>query len=157
MTRRVMAALTVTLLVFVAAVGCASDDDGNAPTEETTNDATATATRTPGEGIENLQQAKAQLCPELSDLETDLTEVSASGTEVGQDVLEAFESSAAAFESAAAALSGVGAEDAATAANDLASSLESLSTSGGEDAQARAGEAADGGTAADRRPAMSVT
>ena len=144
MTRRVMVGLTVTLLVLVPGVGCASDDEGNAPSEAATNDTTATATRTPGEGIENLQEAKAQLCPELSDLEGELTEVSESGTEVGRDVLEAFESSAAAFESAAAALSGVGAADAATAAEDLASSLESLSTSGGEDARARAGEAADG-------------
>ena len=143
--RRFAAVLTVALMAL-AALGCASDDESDAPTEAATgtNGNTDTGTRTLGEGIENLQEAQAQLCPELSDLESDLTEVSTSGTEAGQDVLEGLGSFASALEAAASTLTGAGAEDAATAAEDLASSLESLSTSGGEDAQALAGEAADG-------------
>ncbi len=145
MTRRLATAFTIALLAFVSASGCASDDEGNEPTEAATDaaDSSETDARTLGEGIESLQDAQARLCPELSDLEADLREVAASGTEPGQDALAGLGSFAAAFEAAATALTGAGAADAAAAAEDLASSLEALSTSGGEDARARADEAAD--------------
>ena len=70
-TRRFGAALVVAVVVLVPALGCGSDDDDSAATEAATG-ATDTGTRTLGEGIENLQEAQAQLCPELSDLSADL-------------------------------------------------------------------------------------
>ena len=145
-TRRFAAVLTAALMVVVPALGCASDDDGSAPTEAATgtNDSADAATGTVDEGIDSLQEAQAELCPELSDVEADLEEVSTSGTEAGQEALAGFGSFAASLEAVAAALTSAGATDAATAAEDLAASLESLSTSGGEDARAAAGEAADG-------------
>jgi hypothetical protein len=137
-TFRLGATLIVALLVLVSAVACGSDDEGSAPTEAaTTNGDSGTG------AIASLQEAQAQLCSRLSDVEADLTEVSTSGTEAGQDVLARLASFAAALEASAATLTTAGAADAATAAENLASDLESLSDSSGEDAQARAGEAAD--------------
>ena len=90
-TRRFAAALTAALMVLVRALGCGSDDDESAPTEAATGTNHAdTATGTVDEDIDSLQEAQAQLCPELSDLEVDLTEVSTSGTEAGQDALAGF-------------------------------------------------------------------
>ena len=89
MTRRFGAALVVAVVVLVSALGCASDDDDSGTTEAATGATgnTDTGTRTLGEGIENLQDAQAQLCPELANLSADLTEISTSGTEAGQDAL----------------------------------------------------------------------
>ena len=144
-TRRVAAALTAALMVLIPSLGCGSDDDdGSAPTAAATGTTAETGTGTVDEGIDSLEEAQAQLCPELSDLEGDLEEVSTSGTEAGQEALAGFGSFAAALEAASAALTSAGATDAATAAEDLAASLESISTSGGEDARAAAGEAAEG-------------
>ena len=139
-TRHFATALVAALLVLVPALGCGGDDEGSA------NDARLRprATGSTGTGIENLQEAQAQLCPELSDLSADLAEVSTSGTDAGQDALARIGSAAATLAASATALTQAGADDAATAAEDLSSSLKSLATSGGEDAQARAGEAADG-------------
>ncbi len=126
---RCFAAAFVAAFIVVAALGCGSDE-GNAPTEAATGNATtaaATGSADTGtataEGIDSLQEAQAQLCSEVSDLEADLTEVSTSGTEAGQDVLERLGSGAAALEAGAATLRTAGADDAATAAEDLASRL----------------------------------
>ena len=140
--RHLAAALAVALLVSVPALGCGSDDGDNGTTEAATG--ADTGTRTLGEGIEKLQEAQTQVCPELADLEANLTEVSTSGTEAGQDVLQGLGDAGAAIEARVAALNAAGLDDAATAAEDLASRLKSLSTSSGEDARALAGEAADG-------------
>ena len=137
-TFRLGATLIVALLVLVSAVACGSDDEGSAPTEAaTTNGDSGTG------AIASLQEAQAQLCSKVSDVEADLTEISVSGTEAGEDVRASFASLAEALEDGAATLSAAGAGEAATAAEDLASDLESLSTSGGEDARAGAAEAAD--------------
>jgi hypothetical protein len=137
-SRLFVAALTLVSLLAVAA-GCGSSDEGAASTAAATGTG---GSRTLGEGIENLQDAQAQLCPELVTLKADLTEVSATGTDAGQDVLDRVAALADTAKTAAASLNTAGAEDAATAAEDLSSSLESLSTSGGEDARALADEAA---------------
>ena len=144
--RRIAAALTAALMVLVPSLGCGSDDDGSAPTAAATGttDSAETSAGTVDEGIDSLQEAQAELCPELSGVEADLEEVSTSGTEAGQEALAGFGSFAASLDAVAAALTSAGATDAATAAEDLAASLESLSTSGGEDARAAAGEAAEG-------------
>ena len=97
----------------------------------------------PVPSVRRLQEVKTQLCGELSDLDADLTEVSTSGTEAGQDVLDRIGSFATTFETGAASLTAVGADDAAAAAEELAANLESLSTSGGEDARALAGDGAE--------------
>ena len=163
MVTRCFAAAFVAAFVMVAALGCGSDE-GNAPTEAapanaTTEAATGNADTGTGTGgaIESLQEAQAQLCSEVSDLEADLTEVSTSGTEAGQDVLERLGSGAAALEAGAATLRTAGADDAATAAEDLASRLQSLSTSGGEDAQGAGRRGGRRGAAAHGRSAVSVT
>jgi hypothetical protein len=139
-TRRFGAALVTALVVVVPAFGCASDDE-----DSTTSEAAATAppgTGTVDEGVD-IEEAQAQLCSGLSDLEADLTEASG-GTEAGADLRARLASFAVALEAGAQTLTSAGAADAATAAESLASDLESLSTASGEDAQARAGEAADG-------------
>ncbi len=139
---RLFLVLTVALLVSVPALGCASDDGGGTATQAapSTSAGSDTGASTLGAGIESVQ---GQLCPGLSGLEADLTEVSTSGTDAGQDVLAGIGSFASALETAAATLSAAGATDVATAATDLAASLESLSTSGGEDARALAGDAVE--------------
>ena len=73
-TRRFGAALVAALMVSVLALGCASDDEGDATTEAATGatGSTDTGTRTLGEGIENLQEAQAQLCPAMESLSADL-------------------------------------------------------------------------------------
>ena len=141
LTRRFAAALVAALIVLVPALGCASDDEGSATTEAASTAPSGTGTVDDGVDIE---EAQAQLCSGLSDLEADLTEVSAGGTEAGADLRARLASFAAALEAGAQTLTTAGAADAATAAENLASDLESLSTASGEDAQARAGEAADG-------------
>ena len=142
MTRRVAAALTVALLVSVPALGCAGSEESTAPSEASA-DATGSADTGASTVGQRLQEVKTQLCGELSDLDADLTEVSTSGTEAGQDVLDRIGSFATTFESGAASLTAVGADDAAAAAEELAANLESLSTSGGEDARALAGDGAE--------------
>lgn len=141
-TRRVAAALTVALLVSVPALGCAGSEESTAPSEAAA-DATGSADTGASTVGQRLQEVKTQLCGELSDLDADLTEVSTSGTEAGQDVLDRIGSFATTFESGAASLTAVGADDAAAAAEELAANLESLSTSGGEDARALAGDGAE--------------
>ena len=136
--RRLAAVFTAALMIVLLGVGCGSDDGGSAPTVAAPGATDTNAgTGTLGAGITSLQDAQAQLCPELSSLEADLAEVSTSGTEAGQNVLAGLGSFAAAFEAAGTALTSAGADDAATAASDLAASLESLSTSSGEDAVPR--------------------
>ena len=119
MTRRFGAALFAALVVLVSALGCASDDDDGASTEAATGatGSTDTGTRTLGEGIENLQEAQAQLCPELSDLSADLTEIST--RPAGQDALAAIGTIAAGLADAATALTEAGDDEAASAADDL--------------------------------------
>ncbi len=134
---RTGAATIVALLVLVSAVGCGSDDEGSASTQ-----AAVTSGDTGTAGV-SLEAAQAALCSKLSDVEADLTDISTNGTEAGDDVRAGFGSFASALEAAATTLNAAGAGDAATAAENLASDLESLSTSGGEDAQEGAGEAAD--------------
>ena len=118
-TRRLGASVLMALMVMVPGLGCGSDDESSTPTEAATEAATGatdTETRTLGEGIENLQEAQAQLCPELSDLSGDLTEISASGTEAGEDVLEGIASISEALTTSAAALTDAGNDEAASAA-----------------------------------------
>ena len=134
---RIGVATIIAVLVLVSALGCGSDDEVSVPTgAATTNGASGTV-------VAGLQEAQAQLCSKLSDVQADLTEISTSGTEAGQDVLAGFGSFATTLEAGAATLNAAGAGEAATAAENLASDLKSLSTSGGEEARAGAGEAAD--------------
>jgi len=141
-TRRFGAALIIALVVAVSAFGCASDDDD--ATSEAATSTAASATGTVDEGVDSLEEAQALACSGLSDLESDLTELSAGETGAGADLRARLAAFAAALEGVAESLTTAGAVDAATAAEDLASDLEALSTASGEDAQARAGEAADG-------------
>ena len=142
-TRRFGAALVTALVVAVPTFGCASDDEDGTTSEAAASTA-ASGTGTADEGIDSLEEAQALACSGLSDLEADLTELSAGETEAGADLRARLAVFAAALEGVAESLTTAGAADAATAAETLASDLEALSTASGEDAQARAGEAADG-------------
>ena len=146
-TRRFGAALVAALMVSVLALGCASDDEGDATTEAATGatGSTDTGTRTLGEGIENLQEAQAQLCPELSNLSADLDgDLHRRGPRAARTPLPPSRSTAAALAASAPSLTEAGADEAAAAAEDLASSLESLAASGADDIEDAAGEAAEG-------------
>ena len=145
MTRRFGAALVVAVVVLVSALGCASDDD-SATTEAATG-ATGYRHRNAHARRGNREPPGgpgAALSRAVGPLGGPRRRSPPSGTEAGQDALAAIGSTAAALADSATSLTEAGADEAASAAEDLASSLESLAASGGEDAQARAGEAADG-------------
>ena len=90
----------------------------------------------------SVDQAIATLCAKLDDLEGSLETVSEQGVAQGDEIVSNLEASATALETAATVLEAANANDAAATATSLAADIEGLTAGAGEDARARAADAA---------------